>query len=149
MRGGQPRQVRRLRPEVGPHAQLRAPVLQDAQQPVAAHSGEAVPAGGGDGAPVMHVDIVPAGELPLHGAEDGRIGVLDAAQRLVREHHPEAEGVVGGVPFPHGYVVPRVQLLGQGGEVQAAGAAAEHRDTHLGRAFPPPAGLDRFRLCRY
>jgi hypothetical protein len=37
--------------------------------------------------------------------------------------------------------VPRVQLLGQGGEVQAAGAAAKYRDTHLGRAFPPPGWM--------
>jgi hypothetical protein len=44
--------------------------------------------------------------------------------------------------------VPRVELLGQGGEVQPAGAAAEYRDTHLGRAFPPSAGLDAPRLCR-
>ena len=118
------------------------------EQPVAAHGGEAVPTGGDDGVPVVHVDVVPAGELPLHGAEDGGVGVLDAAQRLVREHHPEAERVVGGVPLPHGDLVPRVQLLGQRGEVQPAGAAAEHRDAHRARALPPLAGLDGPRVCR-
>src|SRR5580704_11505105 len=56
-------------------------------------------------------------------AEDLRVGVLDAAERLIREHHPEAERVVGGVAFPDSDLVPGVQLLGQGREVQAARTA--------------------------
>jgi hypothetical protein len=60
----------------------------------------------------MHVDIVPAGEFVPHRFEDLGVGMLDAAQCLVGEHHAEAEGVVGCVAFPHGDLAPRVQLLG-------------------------------------
>ena len=83
-----------------------------------------------DGPAEMHVDVVPAGELAAHPREDLRIGVLDAAEGLVGEHHPEAERVVGRVPLPHRDVVAGVQLPGQGREVQAAGAAAEDSDAH-------------------
>jgi len=56
----------------------------------------------------VHVDVVPAGELMPHGREDLAVGVLDAAERLVREHHPEAERVVGGVALPDRDLVPGV-----------------------------------------
>ena len=78
----------------------RAPLLQDLQQPLAADRREPVPAAGDHLAPVVHVDVVPAGELALHRGVDRRVGVLDAAQRLVGEHDPEAERVVGRVPLP-------------------------------------------------
>ena len=78
----------------------------------------------------MHVDVVPASELAPHGGEDLLLGVLDTAEGLVGEHHPEAERVVGGVPLPDGDVVPGVQLLGEGREVQATGPAAEDSDAH-------------------
>ena len=89
-----------------------------------------MPARGERGSAEVHVDVVPAGELAPHGREDLPVGVLDAAERLVREHHPEAERVVGGVALPDGDLVPGVQLLGQGREVQAARTATQDRDAH-------------------
>jgi enamine deaminase RidA (YjgF/YER057c/UK114 family) len=67
------------------------------------------------------------------------IGVLDAAEGLVGEHDPEAEGVVGGVALGDGDLVPGVELLGERREVQAAGTAAKDRDTHGAHPFSPDA----------
>ena len=127
---GQRGHVRGLGTEVHPHPERSAASLQDGQQPLAAHRGETVPARGERGTAEVHVDVVPAGELAPHGGEDLLVGVLDAAEGLVGEHHPEAERVVGGVALPDGDVVPGVQLLGEGCEVQAAGPAAEDSDAH-------------------
>ena len=69
-----------------------------------------------------------AGELAAHPGEDLQVGVLDAAKGLVGEHHPEAERVVGGVALPDRDLMPGVQLLGQGREVQAARTATQDRD---------------------
>ena len=112
------------------HAELRTPRLQDLQQSLTAQRCEAVPAAGVHLALEVDVDVVPAGELPLHLGVDHRVRVLDPAERLIGEHDPEAEGVVGRVALPHGDLVAGVQLLGQSGEVQAAGPAADHRDAH-------------------
>ena len=95
--------------------------LQDLQQPAAVHRGEAVPAAGDDLALDVHVDVVPAGELALHRAVDRRIGVLDAAQGLVREHHAEAERVVGRVPLPDGDLVPGPSCLARAAKYSPPG----------------------------
>ena len=128
--GAQRRHVRGFGAEQDPHPEGGAAGLQDSQQPLAAHRGEAVPAGGKRGSAEVHVDVVPAGELAPHGREDLPVGVLDAAEGLIREHHPEAERVVGRVAFPDGDLVSGVQLLGQGREVQAARTATQDRDAH-------------------
>src|SRR5262249_6901452 len=80
---------------------------------------------------------VPASEIPLHLGEHHRVGVLDPAERLVGEHDPESERVVGGIALPQVYLVTGPELLGERGEVQPAGPAAEHRDAHGG---PAPSG---------
>ncbi len=128
--GGERAHVRGGGAEPHLHAQLPAARLQDLQQPLARHRREAVPAAGDHLAAVVHVDVVPAGELRLHRAVHRRVGVLDAAERLVGEDDSEAEGVVGGVAFPDGDLVVRAELLGEGGEVQASGAATHHSDLH-------------------
>ena len=112
-------------------AELAAPRLEDLQQPLAAHRREAVPAAGDHLAAEVHVDVVPAGELARHRAVDRRVGVLDAAERLVGEHHAEAEGVVGGVALPHGDLVAGVELLGERREVQSARPAPDNRNSHV------------------
>ena len=100
----------------------------------ARHRRERVPAAGDDLALEVHVDVVPDRELRLHLREDLRIGVLDAAEGLVAEDHPEAEGVVGGVALPHGDLVRLPgdgrELLRERAEVEAARPATDHRDPH-------------------
>ena len=135
----QGRYVRCLGAEQDPYPELRASRLQDGQQPLAAHRREAVPARGKSSRAPVHVDVVPAGELPAHPGEDLDVGVLDAAQGLVGEHHPETERVVGGVALPDRDVMPGVELPGQCREIQAARTAAQDRDTH---------GAHSFRACR-
>jgi hypothetical protein len=120
--------IRCLLAEAEGHPELAAALLQDLQQPTPAQRGEAVAAAGDRLALDVHVDVIPAGELALHGAVHHRVGVLDAAQGLVREHHAEAERVVGRVPLPHGDLALRGQLLGQGREVQPARPPAHDRD---------------------
>ena len=90
----------------------------------------AVPAAGDHLAAVVHVDVVPAGELALHLLVDRRVGVLDPAEGLVGEHHAEAEGVIGRVALPDGDLGVGQQLAGQRGEVEAARPAASDRDAH-------------------
>src|SRR5262249_18793806 len=107
-----------------------AALLQDLQQPPPAQRGEAVPAAGDRLALDVDVDVVPAGELALHRAVDLRVGVLDAAQGLVREHDAEAERVVGRVPFPDRDLAAGAELLGERREVQPARPAAHDRDPH-------------------
>jgi hypothetical protein len=128
VRAGQLAGGRSLGTGVHDDAELTAPLPQDPQQPPPAHRGEPVPAGGDDLAPVVDVDVVPAGELGRHGRVHGRVGVLDAAERLIGEHHAEAEGVGGRVALPHGDLVLRAELLHQNAEVQAAWAAADAGD---------------------
>src|SRR6202034_1971284 len=122
--------IRCHRAEVHGDAQLGAALLQDLQQPPPAQRGEAGPAAG-DHLPLeMDVDVVPARELTLHRAVHGGVGVLDPAQRLVGKDHTEAERVVSRVALPDGDLAARVQLPGQGGEVQPAWPAAHDGDAH-------------------
>ena len=127
--------VGRLGPEVQRHVELAASLVEDLQEPAAAHRGEPMAAAGDDLSLEVDVDVVPDRELALHLREDHRVGVLDAAERLVAEHHAEPEGVVRGVPLPDRDLVllsgGRGQLLGEGREVETAGAASDHRDPHL------------------
>ncbi|GDY40903.1 hypothetical protein SANT12839_017850 [Streptomyces antimycoticus] len=113
-------------------AEVAAALLEQAEQFLAAHGGEALAADGVALAPVVDVDVGPAGEAPGHGLRDGGVGVLDAAERLVGEDDAEAERVVGGVAFPDGDLVGGVELFHQGREVQPAGTAADDRDVHGG-----------------
>ncbi len=137
--GGQGGRIGCLGAEADLHAELRAARLQDGQQPLAAHGREPVPARGEGAAAEVHVDVVPAGELAAHAREDLDVGVLDAAQRLVGEDHPEAERVIGRVALEHGDLVAGIELLGQGREIQAAGPAACYRDTHRASSFRLPS----------
>ncbi len=66
-----------------------------------------------------------------------RVGVLDAAEGLVGEHHPEAERVVGRIPLPDPDLGVRTQLLGERGEIQPARPAAHHRDPHVAAMTRP------------
>ena len=138
--------VGRLRPVVDGHAELGGPLLQDPEQLLAAHGGEALAADRERAAVELHVDVGPARELALHPPVDGGVGRLDTAEGLVGEHHAEAERVVGGVALPHGDLVARVEPLHQRGEVQPAGPAAGDRDLH--DASPSAAARSSSSSCR-
>ena len=131
MRRGELVHRRRLTVEVKRHPQLQASLVQDLQQPPPAHRGKAVTARRDHLVAVVDVDVVPARELPGHRPVDRGVGVLDAAERLVREHHTEPEGVVRGVALPHGDLVARVELHGERREVESARPAPDYRYAHL------------------
>ena len=84
-------------------------------------------------AAVVHVDVVPAGELALHLPVDLLVSVLDAAQSLVGEHDAEAEGVVGRVPLPDSDLGIRQQLPSQRGEIQPAAVGPDVRAAAVAR----------------
>jgi hypothetical protein len=67
--------------------------------------------------------------LPPH-----RIGLVDAGQGAVGEHHAEAERVVGPVALEDRHRDGRVGPPDQGGEEQAAGPAPDDGD--VGRHTP-------------
>ena len=126
-------------------AEFGAALLEDLEQPAPAHGRKAVAAAGDDLAAVVHVDVVPAGELALHLPVDAGVGVLDAAEGLVGEHHAEAEGVIGRVALPDRDLGGGQELAGQGGEVEPAWPAACDRDAH---AAPSPAWIGRgYAVC--
>jgi hypothetical protein len=120
----------RLGAKVRNHPELRATLLQDLQQAAAAHCREAVAAAGDHLAAEVDVDVVPAGELGLHPPVNRGVGVLDAAESLVGEDDAEPERVVSGVALPDRDLMVGIELLGQGGEVQAAGATPDDGDPH-------------------
>src|SRR6266481_3933925 len=111
-------------------AEFGAALLQDLEQPAPAHGRKAVSAAGDDLAPVVHVDVVPAGELALHLAINAGVSVLDTAERLVGEDNTKAERVIGRVPLPDRELGSRKQLARQRGEVQASWAATRYCDAH-------------------
>ena len=83
-----------------------------------------------DRAAEMHLDVVPVCEAVGDGPVARRIGVAEGVERLVAEHHAEAEGVVRAVALHHRDTRFWQVALGQDGEVEAGGAAADHRDPH-------------------
>ena len=83
-------------------------------------------------APVHDVDVVPPDELGAQSPVDGRVGVFDPAEGLVREHDAEAEGVVGGVALPQRDLAVGTEPLEQGRGVEPAGAAADDGDPQRG-----------------
>ena len=80
---------------------------------------------------VVNVDVVPPRELARHRLVDRRVGMLDAAERLVGEHHAEPERVVIGVALPHRDLVARIELPGERREVQSARSAPDNRNSHV------------------
>ena len=82
------------------------------------------------GAAEMDLDVVPVGEVADDRAVALAVVGLERLQRLVGEHHAEAEGVVRPVALEHGDARLRPGLLHQDREVEPGRAAADDVDLH-------------------
>ena len=111
-------------------AERAGAVVQQHQQRPAGAAAEPVAADAVDGAADVDLDVVPVGEIVRDRAIAGRVGGGERVQRLVAEHHAEAERVVRAVALDHRDVRVRTVPLQQDGEIQARRAAADHRNAH-------------------
>ena len=106
-------------------------LLQDGQQFEPADRGEADAVDFDALAAQVQRDVLPA----LHPRRDGvhRLGIVGAQkfQRLLGEHHAKAPGRAFGVLLEQVDLRVRVTPLPEIGEVEAAGASADHGDTHV------------------
>src|SRR5205085_8316082 len=80
--------------------ELLASLAQDGKEALPADRGKAMTPRREDPAAKVHVDVVPGCEVFREALVESGVGVLDPAQRLVREDDPESERVVWGVPLP-------------------------------------------------
>ena len=105
-----------------------AAVLQDAQQVHAPDAAEAVAGGTHAAALVEDLDVVPVVEGVADQARALGVGHAQVLQRLVRQHHAPAEGVVGPVALDHHHPAAGPLFLQQQAEVQARRATADAQD---------------------
>ena len=112
------------------HAERAGAPAQDLQQGRARAAAEAVAADAVGGAAEMDLDVVPIGEVADDGAVALAVVGLEGVERLVGEHHAEAEGVVRPVALEHGDAGLRPRLLHQDREIEAGRAAADHVNFH-------------------
>jgi hypothetical protein len=110
-------------------AELLAPLAQDRQQAPPADRRETVAARSLHLALEVDVDVVPDREVLAQALEEGGVGVLDPAERLVGEDNAEAERVVGGVPLPDVDLVLRVEQLDERRQVETRGSTADDCDS--------------------
>src|SRR5262245_42421610 len=103
---------------------------QDLQQRRARAAAKPVASDAVRGAAEMDLDVVPIGEVADDRAVALAVVGLEGVERLVREHDPEAEGIVGPVALEHGDARPRPRLLHQNREIEAGRAAADHMNLH-------------------
>ena len=108
-------------------AQFRGPALEDAQQPLAPDSAEAVTAGQELAAPKVHLDVVPVGEPPADFAGGLWVVFGQVVERRVGKDHAPAEGVVGPVAFQHRDSVTRRAPQHRNGQVQPGRSAARNQ----------------------
>ena len=116
------------------HAEFAGALLQDQQQRPARAAAKAVAADAVHGAAEMHGNVVPIGEFLGDAAVARRIVFLEIVERRVREHHAEAEGVVGAVALIDRDLGLRPLLFQEDRGIETGRSAADNRDLHL----PPP-----------
>ena len=116
------------------HAEFAGALLQDQQQRPARAAAKTVAADAVHGAAEMHGDVVPIGEFLGDAAVARRIVFLEIVERGVREHHAEAEGVVGAVALIDRDLGLGPLLLQEDRGIETGRSAADNRDLHL----PPP-----------
>jgi hypothetical protein len=105
-------------------------LVQQPQQGRARAAAEAVAADALHRALEIDLDVVPIGEILGDCAIAVAVIGLEGLERLVREHDPEAEGVVGAVAFVDGDARLRPRLLVEDGEIEPGRAAADHIHLH-------------------
>ena len=74
------------------------------------------------------IDVAPVSERAGDLAVRRGIGALELGQRLVGEHDPPAERVVGAVALDHADRPARLRLLQEQGQVEPTGARADDGD---------------------
>ena len=142
MRAPQILELRRRLAVTHVHAELLASFAQDREQALPADGRETVAAGREHLLLEVDVDVVPNGKAPGESLVEGRVGVLDSAQRLVGEDDAEPERVVSRIALPHLDPVFRVQELGQRRQVQTRRSASDDCDVQ-------PAFSRRRKRCSF
>jgi len=120
-----------LRLEAQFDAEFARPLLQQDEHLLAADARETMPAGY-RAMPIMHHrDIVPIGEMIANGL--GALGVvlLHARERVIRENHAPAEGIVGAVALQHDDLMRGVAQLHRDREIEAGRASTEAENAHV------------------
>ena len=112
------------------HAEFAGAFLQDQQQRAARTAAKAVAADAMDGAAEMHGDVVPVGEFLGDAAIARRIVFFEIVERRIREHHAEAERVVGAVALIDRDLGLRPLLLQQDRGVETGRSATDYRHLH-------------------
>src|SRR6185295_1361536 len=79
---------------------------------------------------VDHVDVAPVGEAPADALVGDQVVGLERIERLVGEHHAEAEGVVGPVALVDRYLPARPGFLREQREIESAGTSSDDAHFH-------------------
>ena len=111
-------------------AQFDAAVLQNIEQALAAYAAKTVSARAHAAALEKHLDIIPVVEGVANQLGADRVGSLQVAQRLVRQHHAPAKGVERAVALDHRDPVRRLLQLHEQAEIQTGGTTAKTKDVH-------------------
>ena len=127
-----------LEPQIDP--QVTRPRLQQDQHLLAPDPGKAMSARHRPHPVMDHRDIIPIGKVAADRFGADRIVHLHPAQRIVRQHHAPAKGVVGLVPLHHRHLMRRVAQLHRDGEIKTGRATAKAKYLH-----PPNPPSDQ--LC--
>jgi len=111
-------------------AELAPAVLQDVEERHARAATEAIAAGAQRLALVNDVDVAPVGEAAPDALVGDKVVGLERIERLVGEHHAEAERIVRTVSLVDRDVPARPRLLREQREVKPSRAAADDGDFH-------------------
>ena len=123
--------------EAESHAKFGAAPLQHVEQLAAAAAAEAVSAAADGLAVEDEVDLVPVDEDVADRVVAFRVVVAEIVERLVGEHHAEAERIVAPVALEDLDVPAGPRLLREKCEIEPRRAAADHRDPHEATASRP------------
>src|SRR6267378_2805736 len=129
-------------------AEIARAVLQDVEQRHARAAAEAVASRAYHLPFVDHVDVAPVGETPADALVGDQVVGLERVERLVGEHHAEAEGVVGAVALVDRDLPARPGFLREEREVQAAGPRQDFQDIFQRLAeLPGKRSIEPFALA--